>query len=99
MKRTLSFLLAGMLAVLSVPPAQAETGPVSIRELPGMTSPVWKQTYEACGRTIDIDVAIDIPDVEKAPVIRVRTADPLPEPERSEMIREYKEKNKKAQTA
>ena len=99
MKRTFSFLLAGMLAVLGIPPAHAETGPVSIQELPGMTSPVWKQTYEACGRTIDIDVAIDIPDVEKAPVIRVRTADPLPEPERSEMIREYKEKNKKAKKA
>lgn len=99
MKRVCSLLLILIMIILSVSLAQAETEPVSIKELPGITSPVWEQTYEACGRTIDIDVAIDIPDVEKAPVIRVRTADPLPDPERSELIREYKEKDKKAKKA
>ena len=66
MKRVCSLLLILIMIILSIPLAQAETEAVSIKELPGMTATVWKQTYDAHGRTIDIDVAIDIPDVEKA---------------------------------
>ena len=58
MKRVCSLLLILAIAVLSIPVAQAETEPVSIKELPGITSPVWKQTYEAYGRTIDVDTEI-----------------------------------------
>lgn len=95
MKRACSVLLILIMIILSIPLAQAETEPVSIKELPGITSPVWKQTYEAYGRTIDIDVDISIPAVEKAPVLKVRRAEPLADPLKSELAEEYKKADKK----
>ena len=51
----------------------------SIRELPGVTFPRWQEIYEAYGRTIPVDVEIEIPSVETAPVILVQAASPLPD--------------------
>lgn len=51
----------------------------SIRELSGVTSPRWQEIYEAYGRTIPVDVEIEIPSVETAPVILVQAASPLPD--------------------
>ena len=95
MKRICSLLLAVMLGALCVSAAAAETAPVSIRELPGVTSPRWKQTYEAYGRTIDVDVDITIPEAEKAPVLKVRRAEPLADPLKSELAEEYRKADQK----
>ena len=90
MKRICSLLLAIMLGVLCVSAAAAETGAVSMKELPEMTSPVWKQTYEAYGRTIDVDVKVTIPEAETAPVLKVRWVSPLEDPLKSRLAEEYK---------
>ena len=51
----------------------------AIHELPCVTSSHWQETYEAYGRTISVDVEIEIPSVETAPVILVQAASPLPD--------------------
>ena len=94
MKRICCFLLAILFSILCAFAAMAEATPVSIKELPGLTSPHWKQTYEAYGRTIDVDVDIYIPPTEKAPVIKVQTALGIPEPENSKLVKEYKNADK-----
>ena len=94
MKRICSFLLAMMFSALCASAAMAEAAPVSIKELPAVTSPRWKQTYEAHGRTINVDVDIYIPSAENAPVIKVQTALGIPEPENSKLVKEYKNADK-----
>ncbi|MBR5962076.1 MAG: hypothetical protein IKZ98_13920, partial [Clostridia bacterium] len=94
MKRICSLLLAIILSALCTPAAMAEAAPVSIKELPAVTSPHWKQTYEACGRTIDVDVDITIPAVESAPALMVRWAPALEDPLRSELAAEYEKADK-----
>ena len=37
----------------------------------------WTESYETKWRTIQIDAQIDVPDVEKLPVIRVTGASPV----------------------
>ena len=68
MKRICSFLLAIIFSTLCASAAMADTRTFSIKELPDVTSPRWKQTYEAYGRTIDVDVEIIIPEVENAKI-------------------------------
>ncbi len=63
MKRICSLLLTILFSVLYITAAMADTRTFSIKELPDVTSPRWKQTYEAYGRTIDVDVEIMIPEV------------------------------------
>ena len=94
MKRICSLILTLMLGVLCLSAAAAETAAVSIKELPDVTTPRWKQTYEAYGRTIDVDVDITIPEAETAPVHKVRRASPLTDPLRSELAEEYKQADK-----
>ena len=94
MKRICSLLLAIIFSALCASAAIAETTPVSIKELPAVTSPHWKQTYEACGRTIDVDVDITIPAVESAPALMVRRAPALEDPQRSELAAEYEKADK-----
>ena len=59
--------------------AYGEGQSYSIQELSNATSSHWQETYEAHGRTISVDVEIEIPCVETAPVLLVRTASPLPD--------------------
>ncbi len=94
MKRIYSLLLAILLGTLCVSAAAAETTAVSIKELPGVTSPRWKQTYEAYGRTIDVDVDITIPEAEIAPALKVRWASGLKDAQRSELAAEYENADK-----
>ena len=94
MKRICSLLLAMMLGALCVSAAAAEAAAVPIKELPGVTSPRWKQNYEACGRTIDVDVDITIPEAETAPALKVRWASGLKDPQRSELAAEYEKADK-----
>ncbi len=98
MKRACSLLLILAIAVLSFPLAQAETEPVSIKELPGITSPVWKQTYEAYGRTIDVDTEVYIPETENVPILTVKRNSALAEPLKSELEEEYKKADRKDKT-
>lgn len=74
MKKLLSILLALMMCAGI---GKAENALYSIRELPTHTKPVWQQTYHAHGREITVDEVIQIPDVEKAPVLRVTSMAPL----------------------
>ena len=59
--------------------ACGETQYYSIRDLPQVTSDRWTQTYQAYGRTIDVDVEIEIPSADTAPVLLVRYASPIDE--------------------
>ena len=68
-----------MLSVLTAT-GNAEQKRYAIRELPVVTSPVWRETYQAHGRTIAVNEEIIIPSVEIVPVLTVRVADPIPEP-------------------
>ena len=94
MKRICSFLLAILFSALCASAAMAEAETFSIKELPGVTSPRWKQTYEAYGRTIDVDVEIIIPEVETAPALKVQWAPALEDPLRSKLAAEYENADK-----
>ena len=94
MKKICILLLAIMFSTMYASVAMAEATPVSIKELPAVTSPHWKQTYEAYGRTIDVDVDISIPEVETAPALMVCRAPALKDPLRSELAEEYEHADK-----
>ncbi len=94
MKRICSLLLTILFSVLYITAAMADTRTFSIKELPDVTSPRWKQTYEAYGRTIDVDVEIMIPEVETAPALKVQWAPALEDPLRSELAAEYEKADK-----
>ena len=94
MKRICSLLLAILFSALCASAAMAEAETFSIKELPGVTSSRWKQTYEAYGRTIDVDVEIIIPEVETAPALKVQWAPALEDPLRSELAAEYEKADK-----
>ena len=94
MKKICCLLLAIIYSTLCASAVMAEATPVSIKELPELTSPHWKQSYEAYGRTIDVDVDITIPEAETAPVLKVRWAPVLEDPLRSELEAEYEKADK-----
>ena len=77
MKTLKAFLFA--LLLLSPLATHGETQYYSISDLSSVTSARWEETYQAYGRTIDVDVEIEIPDVDTAPVLLVRTASPVSE--------------------
>lgn len=94
MKRICSLLLTILFSVLYITAAMADTRTFSIKELPDVTSPRWKQTYEAYGRSIEVDVEIIIPEVETAPALKVQWAPALEDPLRSELAAEYEKADK-----
>ena len=53
----------------------------------------WQQSYRSYGRTIDVDVDIYIPNEETIPVIKVHKAFPIPEPQNSDLKKEYDRAN------
>ena len=59
--------------------AHGETQYYSITELRKVKSTHWEKTYKAYGRTIDVNVDIEIPSTNAAPVIVVRSAAPINE--------------------
>ena len=61
------------LCLMMIVPTLASADMVSISELHQQAEAVgrWTQTYEAHGRTIEIDVPIIVPEVEKLPVVEV----------------------------
>lgn len=52
---------------------------ISIQELRKQSQSGWKQTYETKWRTVEIDAAIQIPDVDAVPIVRVGYYDAEPE--------------------
>ena len=87
MKKLCLLLLAIIYSSLCASAAMAEAAPVSIKKLPDVTSPRWKQTYEAYGRIIEVDVNITIPETERIPLLAVQPMEPLPEEE----VQKYEE--------
>ena len=87
MRKLCSLLLFIIFSLLCVTAAMAETQTFSIKELPGVTSSRWEQTYEAYGRTIRVNTDIVIPDMEKIPLLAVQPMEPLPEEE----VQKYEE--------
>lgn len=79
-----ALILATMLCLGCIPSGAEETR-YSIVQLPRATTPQWQQTYQAYGRTIQVDVDVGIPQAEAAPVLTVQAAPPLDKPLRSEL--------------
>ena len=87
MRKLCSLLLFIIFSVLCITAAIAESQTFSIKELPGVTSSRWEQTYEAYGRTIRVITDIVIPDMEQIPLLAVQPMEPLPEEE----VQKYEE--------
>lgn len=94
MKKRLILVLAVLFGRMVVPAAMADVPLYSIRELSAVTSPEWQQTYEAYGRTIEVDAEVRIPDAAAAPVIAVQAASPVAEPLYSELKAWYTQAKK-----
>lgn len=62
MKRVLMIVTVFM-ATWLLQSVQAEGHMYSIEELNRMGQPEWKETYQANGRTVEVDCTVDIPDV------------------------------------
>lgn len=77
-KKTCLYLSILLLALLPCA-VQGETLRYTIMDLPNVTSPRWEQSYKAYGRTINVNVEIEIPRVHTAPVITVGSAPPIEE--------------------
>ncbi len=76
-KRCLALLVALFCTGSGI--GQAVPALYPIGQLPAHTSPTWTQTYQAHGREIVVDEVIQIPQVDKAPVLRVTPMAPLPQ--------------------
>ncbi len=86
------FLCIGLLlSLLALVPCNgsAELQRYSIQELPSVTSLNWEQTYEAYGRTIEVNEDIFIPSASAAPVITVQSAPPVADPLFHELEAKY----------
>ena len=68
---------------------QAEGHMYSIEELNRMGQPEWKETYQANGRTVEVDCTVDIPDVSSFPVLTVQVMPPVEEPLYSALLQRY----------
>lgn len=69
--------------------AYADIQMYSIAELNRMGQPEWKETYQAYGRSVEVDCLIDIPDVSQFPVLTVQVMPPVDEPLYSTLRQRY----------
>lgn len=76
---------ATMMGALLLMPtlALANSDMVSISELRQQVEAMgqWTQTYEAHGRTIEVDVPIIVPEVDELPIVTVQAYNPYSETE------------------
>lgn len=93
MKKRLPFCLMLLLAFSFTVPCYAEPQRYSIQQLPDVTTTTWQQTYQAYGRTIEVNETIIIPEVSLAPVLKVRVMPPIDEPLYSELTQKYEAAN------
>lgn len=76
-KRTWMMAALALVALFGVNRGTAKAEWQSIKEVQENTPERWTESYETKWRTIQIDAQIDVPDVEKLPVIRVTGAAPV----------------------
>ena len=76
-KRTWTMAALALVALFGVNGGTAKAEWQSIKEIQENTPERWTESYETKWRTIQIDAQIDVPDVEKLPVIRVTGASPV----------------------
>ena len=87
--RKKAVMLLGILLLALLPERGfGETQRYSIRDLPAVTSPRWQQAYAAHGRIISVDVEVEIPQAEAAPVLLVRAAPPV-EPSLAQTLEDF----------
>jgi len=67
------------LCLLSMSGAGAQSDYQSVTEIRQSTPERWQETYETQWRTITVDAPIEVPDVERFPVIRIVTRDAVDE--------------------
>ncbi len=53
-------------------PAESRAEYVSVKELGSQAETGWRETYEAYGRTIAVDIPVTLPKVNAFPVLRVK---------------------------
>lgn len=87
--RGLAMMLMITLLCSSMVTASASEKLYSISELKSVTTPSWRQTYQAYGRTIEVNEQIVIPDVDAAPVLTVRIMPPISGEQYSELSSKY----------
>ncbi|MFQ9447666.1 MAG: hypothetical protein ACLR4A_10205 [Christensenellales bacterium] len=76
-KRTWTMAALALVVLFGVNGGTAKAEWQSIKEVQENTPERWTESYETKWRTIQIDAQIDVPDVEKLPVIRVTGAAPV----------------------
>lgn len=76
-KRTWTMAALALVALFGVNGGTAKAEWQSIKEVQENTPERWTESYETKWRTIQIDAQIDVPDVEKLPVIRVTGTSPV----------------------
>lgn len=70
MKRFLAALLA---LVCCAPSVSAESGYCSMKEIREETPERWTETYQTQWRTVEIDVPIEVPQIDKLPILKIDT--------------------------
>ena len=70
MKKTLFFLITVLLEVFFFAQGESENNMYGIKELQNQRRS-WNESYEAKGRTVQVDIPIIVPDVEEFPVFSV----------------------------
>lgn len=93
MKKSSIFILTCMVMLLAfiLPPgARTEAAKLySLKELAALPPARWQQTYQAGNRTIDIDVAIEVPHADKAPLLQVSRLPALQGEELTRWLKAY----------
>ena len=69
-------LLLSLVLILTAAPARAET----IAQLRELAAQGWHQTYEAHGRTVAVDIPVQVPDADQYPVLQAVYIPPLDTP-------------------
>ena len=70
MKKKLFFLITVLLEVFFFAQGESENNMYGIKELQNQRR-IWNESYEAKGRTVQVDIPIIIPEVEEFPVFSV----------------------------
>ena len=84
LKRWIAALMSVALA-LGACAANAEGKRHSISDIAALSQGGWRETYQAYGRTIQVDLEIEVPAVDKAPVLLVEEMPALDEQRQREL--------------
>ena len=84
LKRWIAAMISSCLA-LGACAANAEAKRHSISDIAALSQGGWRETYQAYGRTIQVDLEIEVPAVDKAPVLLVEEMPALDEQRQREL--------------